>query len=230
MLNHKFYKYDENFQIDSVQEEDFIRISNRLIEDLKSCLSRHVFTEYNLGDKVYGLSKYNTLLDKEDILYLQNCLALKGSTSSEYVKFRSFLEDCLSNGKQVLHEDGSPLTGGLIHDFILCKEVPDDLDPRKYKSISIKIQDQFILDNYDVFKDVDMYCNNLDNLEQGFNYHGITIITPEIAEKILQTGRTFLKGNKSEQAEYFVGDDWEILKQVLETAIADDQFIIHFGI
>lgn len=230
MLNHKFYKYDENFQIDSVQEEDFIRISNRLIEDLKSCLSRHKFMEYYSEETDYGLSKGVTLLDTEDILYLQNCLVLKGNTSPEYVKFRSFLENCLSNGKQVFHVDGSPSTAGLIHDFVLCKEVPDDLDPRKYKSISIKIQDQFILDTYDVFKDVDMYCNNLDNLEQGFNYHGITIITPEIAEKILQTGRTFLKENKSEQAEYFVGDDWEILKQVLETAITEDKFVIHFGI
>lgn len=230
MLNHKFYKYDENFQIEFVQEDDFIRISNRLIEDLKSCLSKHVFTEYNLGDKVYGLSRYNTLLDKEDILYLQNCLILKGSNSSEYEKFNSFLEDCLSSGKRVLHEDGSPLIEGLIHDFVLCKEVPKKIDPRNYKSMRIKIQDQFILDNYNVFKDVEMYCNNLDNLEKGFNYHGITIITPEVAKKILEAGQTFLKENKSEQAEYFVGDDWEILKQVMETAIAEDQFVIHFGI
>mgnify|MGYP001049069948 CR=1 FL=1 len=230
MLNHKFYKYNENFQIDSVQEEDFIRISNRLIEDLKSCLSKHKFTEYNSEKKIYGLSGIDALLNREDILYLHNCLVLKGSDSPEYVKFQSFLENCLSNGKQVLHIDGSPLTGSLIHDFVLCEEIPENLNPRKYKSISIKIQDQFIEENYDVFKNVKMYWNNLNNVDQGFNYYGITIITPKIAEKLLQTVEAFLAGNESEQAKYFVGDEWDTLKQILETAIAEDKFVIHFGI
>lgn len=230
MLNHKFYKYDENFQIQFVQEDGYIQISNHLIEDLQNCLSRHQFTEYNSEKKIYGLIGNDTLLDKEDILYLQNCLVLRGSDSPEYVKFKLFLEDCLFNGKQVLHIDGSPLTGSLIHDFILCKEVPKDIDPRKYKSSSIKIQDQFILDNYNVFKDVEMYWNNLDTKDQGFNYYGITIITPEIAEKLLQTVEAFLAGNESEQAKYFIGDEWDTLKQLLETSIAKDQFIIHFGI
>lgn len=230
MLNHKFYKYDENFQIQFVQEEDFIRISNHLIEELKSCLSKHLFTEYYLERKTYGLTADVTLLDKDDILFIQSCLVVNGSKSPEYVKFREFLEDCLSNEKQVFYEDGSPSTGGLIHDFVLCKELPKDLDPRKYKSFSIKIQDQFILDNYDVFKDVEMFWNSMDSVEQGFNYHGITIITPEIAGKILQAGQTFLKGNESEQAEYFIGDEWDTLKQIMETSISDDKLIIHFGI
>lgn len=52
----------------------------------------------------------------------------------------------------------------------------------------------------------------MDSVEQGFNYHGITIITPEIAGRILQAGKTFLKGNESEQAEYFIGDEWDTLK------------------
>lgn len=230
MLNHKFYKYDENFQIQFVKEDDYIRISNHLIEDLGSCLRRHLFTEYNSEQKIYGLSKSDTLLDEADILYLKNCLALKDSNSREYTKFMSFLEYCLSNGKQALHVDGSPSTVGLIHDFVLCKELPKDLDPRKYKNIGIKIQDQFIEENYDVFKNVKMYWNNTDNIDQGFKYYGITIITPEIAGKLLQTVKTFLEGNTSEQAEYFVGDDWDTLKKILETAISEDQFIIHFGI
>ncbi|MGG5314613.1 hypothetical protein [Enterococcus sp. AZ072] len=230
MLNHKFYKYDENFQIQFFQKDDYIQISNRLIEDLGNCLNKHQFTEYNSEKKVYGLSGNDTLLDREDILYVQNCISLKSSISPEYAKFRSFLEDCLSNGKQVLHIDGSPLTGSLIHDFILCKEIPKDLNPRKYKSTSIKIQDQFIEENYNVFKDVKMYWNNLDTKDQGFNYYGITIITPEIAEKLLQTVEAFLAGNESEQAKYFVGDEWDTLKQILETAIAEDKFVIHFGI
>lgn len=230
MLNHKFYKYDGNFQIQFVQKNDYTQISNHLIEDLDNCLTKHQFTEYNSEKKVYGLSGSDTLLDREDILYIQNCLSLKGSNSPEYLKFRSFLEDCLSNGKQVLHIDGSPLTGSLIHDFILCKEIPKELNPRKYKSISIKIQDQFIEENYDVFKNVEMYWNNLDTKDQGFNYYGITIITPEIAEELLQTVETFLKGNESEQAKYFIGDEWDTLKQLLETAIAEDKFVIHFGI
>ncbi|MBX8936903.1 hypothetical protein [Enterococcus gilvus] len=230
MLNHKFYKYDENFQIQFVQEDDFIQISHSLIEDLSNCLSKHIFTEYNSEQKVYGLSGSDTLLDKKDILYLKKCLILKGNNFPEYAKFMSFLEECLSNGNKVFHVDGSPSEIGLLHDFILCKELPKDLDPRKYKSISIKIQDQFIEENYDVFKQIKMYWNNMNTVDQGFNYYGITIITPEIAKKILETVRIFLEGNKSEQAKYFVGDEWDILKQILETAISEDKLIVHFGI
>lgn len=230
MLYHIFYKYDENFQIQFVQEDDFIRISHSLIKELSHCLSKHIFTEYNSEHKTYGLSRSDTLLDKEDILYLQKCLVSKGSNSSEYVKFMSFLEDCLSNGKQVFHVDGSPSKVGLLHDFILCEELPKDLDPRKYKRMSIKIQDQFIMENYDVFKNVKMYWNNMNTIDQGFNYYGITIITPEIAKKLLETVRNFLEGNRSEQAEYFIGDEWDTLKQILETSISEDKLVIHFGI
>lgn len=230
MLNHKFYKYDENFQIQFTQEYDFIRISNNLIESLKNCLNKHLFTEYNSEQKIYGLSKYDTLLGKEDILYIRSCLVSSGSTSLETIKFMTFLDDCLVNENQVLHIDGSPSTGGLIHDFVLCKEVPKDIDPRKYKGISFKIQDQFIEENYDVFKNVKMYWNNLDNVDQGFNYYGITIITPEIAEELLQTVKIFLEENKSEQTEYFVGDDWDTMKKIFEMAIAENKFIIHFGV
>ena len=230
MLNHKFYKYDENFQIQFVQEDDFIRISHSLIQELSNCLSKHIFTEYNSEEKIYGLNGSDTLLGKEDILYLQKCLVSNSSNAPEYMKFMSFLEECLSSGNQVLHVDGSPSTGGLIHDFILCKELPEDLNPRKYKSISIKIQDQFIEENYDVFKNVKMYWNNMYTIDQGFSYYGITIITPDIARNLLETVGTYLDGNKAEQAEYFIGNEWNTLKQILETSISEGKLVIHFGI
>lgn len=230
MLNHKFYKYDERFNIQYVSEEDFIRISNQLIVNLKTSLSMHLFTDYYSEQKIWGLSESSTLLDRNDILYLQKCLVLKSNNSTEQRKFMSFLDNCLSNEEQVLHVDGSPSTGGLIHDFVLCKELPKDIDPRNYKSVGVNVQDQFIEENYDVFKNVKMYWNSLDKVDYGFNYYGVTIITPEVAENILQTVKIFLKDNKSEQAEYFVGDDWDTLKQILETAISEDKFIIHFGI
>lgn len=55
MQDHNFSRYDENFQIGFEMEADFIRISHHLRQDLKDCLSKHIFTEYNTIQKFYGL-------------------------------------------------------------------------------------------------------------------------------------------------------------------------------
>lgn len=55
MQNHNFFRYDESFQIGFEMEADFIRISHHLRQDLKDCLSKHIFTEYNTIQKFYGL-------------------------------------------------------------------------------------------------------------------------------------------------------------------------------
>ncbi|MBL1230371.1 hypothetical protein IW492_14130 [Enterococcus sp. BWB1-3] len=232
MLNHKFYAYDENFNIQFVQETDFIRISNLLIESLKDRLNEHLFTDYYSEKKVHGLSDSATLLTNNDILYIKKCLISVENTlkEKEIVKFLFFLEDCISIGKQVLHVDGSPSTVGLVHRFLLCDKVPENLDPRNFRNNTIKIQDQFIGEYYDVFKDVNMYWDTVENLDQGFNYYGITIISPDIAKQLLFRMTEYLEGNRSEAAEYFIGDDYETLKMLLNKGITKGVYIIHFGI
>nr|OTP10529.1 hypothetical protein A5888_003827 [Enterococcus sp. 9E7_DIV0242] len=47
---------------------------------------------------------------------------------------------------------------------------------------------------------------------------------------MLQAVYVFLEEDESEQAEYFIGKDWDKLEKILKTAIAKKKMILHFGI
>ncbi|WP_339101701.1 hypothetical protein [Candidatus Enterococcus clewellii] len=169
-------------------------------------------------------------MNSEGIEYFIACLNEKFNEENEYEKFVNFLETGLFNHKKIVHADGSPKFGGLIHKFVLCNKIPEQAQSSDFENELIKIQDQFIEENYNVFKNVTFYWNELGNLEQGFNYYGRTIITPDQASEMLQAVYVFLEEDESEQAEYFIGKDWDKLEKILKTAIAKKKMILHFGI
>lgn len=92
------------------------------------------------------------------------------------------------------------------------------------------MQDQFIMENYDIFKTVEMYWENTKEKKRGFNYYGITIISPEMAHELLDAMEMFLDGNISEKAEYFRGKEYDTLCTILNEAILHKKFVMHFGI
>ncbi|MFD2307256.1 hypothetical protein [Enterococcus termitis] len=230
MLNHKFYFYDESFNIQTIKEDGYVRISNKLISSISPYLDEHTFTDYYSDNKILGLSKDGTILKLDDISFLKECLILHANTEKEYSKFVNFLDKSLINGHKILHVDGSPVTGGLIHNFVLTSEVPSKIFHEDFEKDDAKLQDQFINEYYNVFKDVKMYWNEVGNLEDGFNYYGITILTPEMAQQLLIRMAEYLDGNDSEAAEYFIGDDYNMLKVLLNRCIEEKKYLIHFGI
>lgn len=64
----------------------------------------------------------------------------------------------------------------------------------------------------------------------GFNYYGITILSPQMARELLDVMEKFLNSNISEEAEYFKGKEYDALCEILNEAILYDKFVIHFGI
>jgi len=109
----------------------------------------------------------------------------------------------------------------ITHEFVLCSKVPDDICYLDYakKDMTI-ISDDFILDNHIPFRKVKMYCQYIGNEIDGLAYHGITIITSDMATKL-----------KKELVDYCnPSDDLNALIAILEEAIAIQCYVIHFGI
>jgi hypothetical protein len=230
LLNHRFYVYDESFNLSFVKEKDFIRISDEFIKKLELILKNRTFLEYSSREVIIGLSKCSTLLNSNDIQYLIQILTLNLSGENEFEKLISFFHSCLIRKKEVLHVDGSPSTGGLIHNFALTSKIPSKIFHEDFKENNVKLQDQFINDYYYVFKDVKMYWNEVGNIEEGFNYYGITIITPNMAKQLLDRMVEYIECDNSEAAEYFVGYDYDALKKLLNQSIVEKKYLIHFGI
>ncbi|MHC5218368.1 hypothetical protein ACYSNR_17160 [Enterococcus sp. LJL128] len=230
MLNHKFHFYDGHFDCSCFKEEDFIRISDKLIKKIEPSLKNDEFIEYSSDETVFGLSRYGTVLDEQNIKRLKAILTLNAENEAEYRKFMNFLNAALADKKQVLHLDGSPSYGGLIHNFALRDTLSEDEDFWAFRNETIDIQDQFIMENYNVFKNIEMYWQTAKEFGPGFNYYGITVITPAIAQHFLEVIADYLHGNESEQAAYFIGEEWDTLESILKTAAAENKIIVHFGI
>lgn len=230
MLNHKFYIYEEGFDLKESEKYPFIRVSNNFLEKMSLDLKKHVFTSYSTSGKVNGLSKEGTLLKKEDIKYVISCLKLQSADEKEHGKLNDFLEKCLQKEKDVLHVDGRPSYGGLKHEFVLVDYIPKEIHYRDFKNHFISIQDQFIRENYKVFSKISMNWEELETIGNGFNYYGTTIISPNNAKELLDVIEEYLYDNSSEEAEYFVGEEYETLKNILKTAVGENQYIVHFGI
>lgn len=224
MLNHKFYILDA----DKNDREFYIRISDTLIEKMKSDLLKYKFTWSGYEVPKYGLSSDITTIKADEVNGLRDCLMKQSEQEKEYKKFMALINKALLGKKEIIHENGS--VGSLVHDFVICDEIPTIISYSQYKNHFIKIQDQFIMENYDVFKSVEMYWENVKVKKRGFNYYGITIISPQMAHELLDVMEEFLDGNISEKAEYFKGKEYDTLCAILNEAILHNQFVIHFGI
>ena len=190
-------------------------------------MNKHKFTAYNDGISRYGLSEVNTLLGFDDIKYVISVLD-KFKSEREHQKLYNILNRALLENLIILHDDGSE--GSLRHDFILCKEIPSVIEYKDFSNKSVKIQDQFILENHDVFSKVKFYWNDLENQDYGFNYYGITIINPEMAKQLIGTMIDYIKYNPSEKAEYFLGEEYNTLSALLTKAILNNESVNHYGI
>lgn len=224
MLNHKFYIMDA----DKNDREVYIRISDTLIDKMKSDLLKYKFTWSGYDVPKYGLSSDITTIKTDEINGLRDCLMKQSEQEKEYKKFMALINKALLGKKEIIHENGS--VGSLVHDFVICDEIPTIISYSQYKNHFIKIQDQFIMENYDVFKSVEMYWENTKVKKRGFNYYGTTIISPQMAQEVLDVMKEFLDGNISEKAEYFKGKEYDTLCAILNEAILRNQFVIHFGI
>lgn len=224
MLNHKFYILDA----DRSHKEVYIRISDTLTEKMKSDLLKYKFTWSGCEVPKYGLSSDITTIKTDEVNYLKECLMKQSEREKEYQKFMMLINKALLEKKEIIHENGS--VGSLVHDFVLCDDIPPIINYSNYKNCFIKMQDQFIMENYDIFKTVEMYWENTKEKKRGFNYYGITIISPEMAHELLDAMEMFLDGNISEKAEYFRGKEYDTLCTILNEAILHKKFVMHFGI
>lgn len=229
MINHKFYLYNESerFDPDSYDEKDFIRVSAKFISKIRDQLQRHKFFSYVFEDEVYGLCENATLLYDDDIEFFKCCLT-SWDKEKEYKKIINFLNRALLLGDKIIHIDGS--YGTLVHEFVLCSKIPEVISFKDFKTNTIKIQDQFINENYDIFKKINYYWWNLNNLESGFNYHGITIISPKMAAESIFVINNYLSNNDSEKACYFLGDENDTIQALFKKSIKNNEYIIHFGV
>ena len=116
------------------------------------------------------------------------------------------------------------------HEFVICSEFPEQILYNNYKDMFIKLPDQFIMENYNVFKRVKMYWESTEWKGDGFNYYGTTLITSNMAQDLLETMEDYLQNNTSEQAEYFAGREYELLADILRKAVEEEKVILHFGI
>lgn len=224
MLNHKFYFADA----DKEEKDCYIRISCMFMKKIWKSLAQYKFIWNGYDDPQYGFSDDITIITPEKLQQVKECIIKEKIFDKESCKLMKLIEKGISDNKEVIHENGNP--GNMVHDFVICSEFPERVDYNDYRGKFIEIQDQFILDYYDVFKTVDLYWDNLKNKKEGLNYYGMTIITSHMARELLNAMENFLKNNTSEKAEYFAGEDYDKLAAVLNKAMTEDGVIIHFGI
>jgi len=233
MLNHRFKlvdsieepAYEKEFNV-----ENSIRISDGFICKMKNDLEKYEFMsmperELKNGFDYTGLTFFNV----EDIKNFKECLLKQSNKEKEFSKLLSFLNKAIKNNKKMWCIGGGRV--GIEHDFYISS-TPTLLkyNDIKYEEHYIRIQDRFILDNYPLFKNVELYWNNTEKLGPGFNYYGNTIITPKMAQELLNIMEKFIKYDGSEEAEYFVGEEYNMLREILNDAINENKYIIHFGI
>ena len=110
----------------------------------------------------------------------------------------------------------------LTHDFILVEHVPARIRYTEYdKAAMTRISDEFALAHWqEVFGAVDVYADYCGNLMHGLAYHGTSILTPAMAQALLE--RVELAGGR--------GEEQEKLKDLLAEAVRRKGYVIHFGI
>jgi len=112
----------------------------------------------------------------------------------------------------------------LLHEFITVSTVPDFYGILSLlaheRDKMVKIADDFILEYNVPIRKVKMHCTRIGNIIDGLSYHGITILDTKMAESL----RTELLPFNDES------DDCKKLIRVLDDAISQNKYIIHFGI
>jgi len=224
MLNHKFFLDDQG----DYTEDNYIRVSDEFVSKMKPDLLKFKFTWNGYVEPQYGLNRGLTFMNTNQINHLKTCLLMQPQNEKEYAKLMALIDRAINEKKDIHHEGGE--RGSLSHDFVICDYLPSEINYRDLVDISVKIQDQFIRENYDAFSKVMLFWEDLLNQEYGFNYYGITIISPVMAQRLLDAISEYLKDNCSEKAEYFVGEEDDILRGLLMKSISENKFIIHFGV
>lgn len=109
----------------------------------------------------------------------------------------------------------------LVHRFILVSSIPERIFFPDYdQSKMIKIADDFILKYHVPIRKVKMHCEHLGNLIDGLAYHGTTILDVQMAKNLKSELQPYVE--KSSECKRLVS--------VLDDAIAQNKYIIHFGI
>ncbi len=110
----------------------------------------------------------------------------------------------------------------LIHEFTTCTEMPSDCLElfRNEREKFLTISDDFILDNYKYTTKVKMYFSYPDRLEYGLAYHGITVLDYKMAKQLKEVMVENCKPC----------EDLTKLVGVLDEAIKEKKYVIHYGI
>ena len=110
--------------------------------------------------------------------------------------------------------------GGQYHKFCIMPEPPvsgqryDEYEPHKYRDVALVHDDDLLTIRHG--GDIVFYWHTLDVSGKGLAAYGITLISPEAAQKlvdILPAEEAFLE-----------------LGGLLKTAISQNKYVIHFGI
>lgn len=237
MLYHEFYFRDSSKGYERKPGDEFIRISDELIKKMEPDLKEYKFAWCEYDEPRYGFGSQVTVMSPEEVRQLKECLLKQSENEWEYHKFMWMLDKALKEGRELVHDGGEPW--GPYHSFVICDKLPTEetmkdrrIDYRYYMSnyLHVHMPDQFIMKNYDVFKHVQLYWGSMNKKGGGFDYYGHTWITPQMAQELLDLMDNYLKDDISEAAEYFVGEEYDLLVSILKTAIAENKVVLHFGI
>ena len=109
----------------------------------------------------------------------------------------------------------------LTHEFITVSKVPDRISFRDYdRDKMVRIADDFILNYHVPICKVKMHCSRIGNIIDGLSYHGITILDMQMAKNLKAELLPFISES----------DECKKLIAVLDDAISQNRYIIHFGI
>ena len=106
------------------------------------------------------------------------------------------------------------------HEFGIMQNVPkprqryDEYDPQKYNCISVDDNYVEIIDTD--LNNVDFYWHTLDFPAKGIAYTGITLIPPTSIESFIAVIKDITELNE--------------LKELLEKALAENKWVIHYGL
>ena len=106
------------------------------------------------------------------------------------------------------------------HEFGIMQQDPkprkryDEYEPQKYNCISV--DDDYIEDIVTNFNHIDFYWHSLDMPAKGIAYTGITLVPPTSLQAFIAVIKDIAELN--------------VLKDLLEKALVENKWVIHFGL